>query len=80
MKTRRLPTLPLLLAASGLGVMALLSWPRSSVNGVAATAGSVSMIPAADDLPEAAPRHLPRRRNAMSMPYFSFARSLRSRS
>ncbi|MFT3757178.1 MAG: hypothetical protein QM769_14795 [Pseudoxanthomonas sp.] len=80
MKTRRLPTWPLLLAASGFGLVALLAWPRADADGIAAMAGSTSMTPAAERLPDAAPRHMPRRQSAMSMPYFSFARSLRPRS
>ncbi|MFT3762356.1 MAG: hypothetical protein QM761_07035 [Pseudoxanthomonas sp.] len=79
MKTRRLQTWHLLAGAGALCGLALLPVDlRPAEAGTMASAGDGSqMIQAADELAASTPHRLRHRYSALTMPYFSFARSLR---
>lgn len=80
MKPSPLKSPYLLLACAsfcGLGLLAAAGRPAEAEGSLASAAPDAPMIQA-DDATTVTPRHLLRRRHgALSMPYFSFARSLR---
>jgi hypothetical protein len=79
MKTGRLKLPLLLLGSAALCALALLATARRTAGAEAAAIGvaDAPMIQAADEI-AAASHRMHRRRAALSMPYFSFAQSLRS--